>query len=196
MEFGITKPGRRKVDKQTWLWTDDVKTKVRRRRSRSITSFSAKTDWRKYQEAKKAVAVAKATRYGDGDVNEKLESRDGERYLYHPAKNRHRQTENIEKFLGTNDEDGHLLMDRRKALKRWRDYFEKISTAEFPHPPILSTAPIHGPVQDHRGGDRSGFEEDETRQGKQLGPTIWRLIYGSQRFGTLLSGWRRSLIRL
>ncbi|VDP26908.1 unnamed protein product [Heligmosomoides polygyrus] len=26
-ELGITKPGRRKVDKQVWLWTDDVKAK-------------------------------------------------------------------------------------------------------------------------------------------------------------------------
>ncbi|VDP14682.1 unnamed protein product [Heligmosomoides polygyrus] len=28
-ELGITKPGRRKVDKQAWLWTDDVKAKLR-----------------------------------------------------------------------------------------------------------------------------------------------------------------------
>ncbi|VDP07722.1 unnamed protein product [Heligmosomoides polygyrus] len=38
-------------------------------------------------------------------------------------------------------------MDRKKALKRWRDYFEEISTVEFPHPAIPSTAPTHGPVQ-------------------------------------------------
>ncbi|VDP10971.1 unnamed protein product [Heligmosomoides polygyrus] len=95
--------------------------------------------------AKKAVTVAKATHYGD--VNEKLESRDGERYLHRLAKNRHRQTEDIEKFFGINDENGHLLMDRKKALKRWRDYFEEIATVEFPHPVIPSTAPTHGPVQ-------------------------------------------------
>ncbi|VDO29076.1 unnamed protein product [Heligmosomoides polygyrus] len=80
-------------------------------------------NWRKYQEtrnaAKKAVAVAKATHYGD--VNEKLESRDGEWYLYRPAKNRQRQTEDIEKFFGINNENGRLLMNREKALKRWCD---------------------------------------------------------------------------
>ncbi|VDO96432.1 unnamed protein product [Heligmosomoides polygyrus] len=31
LELGTTKPGRRKVDKQAWLWTDDVKAKVRDR---------------------------------------------------------------------------------------------------------------------------------------------------------------------
>ncbi|VDP50694.1 unnamed protein product [Heligmosomoides polygyrus] len=81
-------------------------------------------NWRRYQEAtkaaKKAVAVAKATHYED--VNEKLESRYGERYLCQLAKFRHRQTEDIEKFFGINDENGRLLMERKKALKRWRDY--------------------------------------------------------------------------
>uniref|UniRef100_A0A183F8A7 Transposase n=1 Tax=Heligmosomoides polygyrus TaxID=6339 RepID=A0A183F8A7_HELPZ len=56
-------------------------------------------NWQEYQKAKKAakkaVAVAKATHYGD--VYRKLESRDGERYLYRIAKTRHRQTEDIEK---------------------------------------------------------------------------------------------------
>ncbi|VDO70466.1 unnamed protein product [Heligmosomoides polygyrus] len=33
LELGIAKPGRRKVDKQAWLWTDDVKVKVREKKS-------------------------------------------------------------------------------------------------------------------------------------------------------------------
>uniref|UniRef100_A0A183FLY9 Endo/exonuclease/phosphatase domain-containing protein n=1 Tax=Heligmosomoides polygyrus TaxID=6339 RepID=A0A183FLY9_HELPZ len=107
-----------------------------------------------------------ATHYGD--INEKLESRDGERYLYQLAKNCHRQTEDIEKFFGINDENGHLLMDRKKALKRWRDYFEEISTVEFPHSAIPS-APTHGPVQ------KITVEETEAalkkmRPGKATGP--------------------------
>lgn len=32
------------------------------------------------------------------------------------------------------DENSHLPKDHRKALKRWRDYFEQICTVEFPHP--------------------------------------------------------------
>ncbi|VDP47120.1 unnamed protein product [Heligmosomoides polygyrus] len=90
----------------------------------------------KYQKARKparkAVAVAKSTHYGD--FYGKLESR--ERYLYRVAKNRRCQTEQIEKFFGINDKDGHLLTDRKKALQRWRDYIEEISTMEVPHPAI------------------------------------------------------------
>ncbi|VDP47261.1 unnamed protein product [Heligmosomoides polygyrus] len=76
-------------------------------------------NWQEYQKAKKAakkaVAVAKATHYGD--VYRELESRDGERYLYRLPKTRHRQTDDIGKFVGINDESGHLLTDRKKALK-------------------------------------------------------------------------------
>ncbi|VDO76198.1 unnamed protein product [Heligmosomoides polygyrus] len=58
--------------------------------------------------------------------------------MYRLAKTRHRQTEDIEKFVGINDERPQLLTDRKKALKRWRDYFEEIS----PHPAILLWVPF------------------------------------------------------
>ncbi|VDO18556.1 unnamed protein product [Heligmosomoides polygyrus] len=97
LELGTTKPGRRKVDKQTWLWTDDMEAKVREKKSLYHAFLGERTadNWQEYQKekkaAKKVVAVAKATHYGD--VYRKLESRDGERYLYRLAKTRHRQTE-------------------------------------------------------------------------------------------------------
>ncbi|VDP16372.1 unnamed protein product [Heligmosomoides polygyrus] len=105
LELGITKPGRRKVDKQAWLWTDDVKAKVREKRSlyHAFVGETTADNWQKYQEAK--------------NVNEKLESRDGERYFYRLAKNRHRQSEDIEKFFGIKDENGHLLTERKKGLE-------------------------------------------------------------------------------
>ncbi|VDO63927.1 unnamed protein product [Heligmosomoides polygyrus] len=56
LEHGTTKPGRRKIDKQTWLWTDDVKAKVREKKSLYHVFLS--------------------------EVNEKLESRHCERHLY------------------------------------------------------------------------------------------------------------------
>ncbi|VDO71371.1 unnamed protein product [Heligmosomoides polygyrus] len=132
----MTKPGRRKIEKQTWLWTDDVKEKVKEKKRLYHAFLSDKTadNWRIYQEAKraarKAVAVAKASHYED--VNEKLDTRDGERQLYRLAKAQHRQSEDIEKFFGINDENGHLLMNRRRAMEQWHDYFERISTVESP----------------------------------------------------------------
>ena len=150
-ELGVTKPGRRKTDKQPWLWTDEVKARVREKKRMYHAFLDSKTDdrWRKYCEAKraakKAVAVVKAAHYAD--VEKKLDTKEGERLIYRLAKSRKRQMEDIEKFHGVNDEHGHLLMDRRKAMKRWRDYFEKVSTEEFAHPPIPHVSPTYGPVQ-------------------------------------------------
>ncbi|VDO75745.1 unnamed protein product [Heligmosomoides polygyrus] len=80
-----------------------------------------------YQEAKKAgkkaVAVAKAAHYDD--LSNQLETRDGERHLYRLSKARHREAEDIEKFLGINDESGHLLAHRKRAMHRWHDYFRE-----------------------------------------------------------------------
>ncbi|XGW20197.1 hypothetical protein V3C99_003760, partial [Haemonchus contortus] len=150
-ELGMTKPGRRKIDKQTWLWTDHVRDKVREKKKQYHAFLSEKTadNWLRYQiakkEAKKVVASVKAAHFAE--LNEKLESRDGERYVYRLAKTRHRQTEDIERLFGINDENGHLLTDRKQTLKRWREYFENISTVEFAHPAIPCAPPVYGPVQ-------------------------------------------------
>ncbi|VDO90716.1 unnamed protein product [Heligmosomoides polygyrus] len=80
------------VNKQAWLWTDDVKEKVREKKRLYHVFIGDKTvyNWRNYCEAKKAakkaVAAAKAAHYTD--LSEKLETRDGERYLYRLAKAR------------------------------------------------------------------------------------------------------------
>ncbi|VDO99298.1 unnamed protein product [Heligmosomoides polygyrus] len=84
--------------------------------------------------AKKALAVARATHYG-------------ERFLYRLAKVHHRQTEDVEKFFGISDENGHLLMDRKMVLNRWRTYFEEVSTVEFAHSRIPYSPPVYDPVR-------------------------------------------------
>ncbi|XGW23662.1 hypothetical protein V3C99_005687 [Haemonchus contortus] len=103
-KLGVTKPGRRKLDKQTWLWTDHVRDKVHEKKKQYHAFLIEKKadNWQRYQiakkEAKKAVVSQKAARYAD--LIKKLESRDGQRYVYRLAKTRNRQTEDIKKFFG------------------------------------------------------------------------------------------------
>ncbi|VDO22832.1 unnamed protein product [Heligmosomoides polygyrus] len=71
LELGTTKPGRRCVDKQAWLLTDDVREKVREKKRLYHVFIGDETahDWPNYREAKKAakkaVAAAKAAYYAD-----------------------------------------------------------------------------------------------------------------------------------
>ncbi|VDO95486.1 unnamed protein product [Heligmosomoides polygyrus] len=85
--------------------------------------------------------------FGSRNADGRLESRDGERFLYRLVNVHHRQAEDVEKLFGINDENGHLLMDRKMVLNRWRTYFEEVSTIEFAHPRIPSSSPVHGTVQ-------------------------------------------------
>lgn len=44
------------------------------------------------------------------------------------------------------DKNELLLMDGKKVMQRWREYFEKISTEVFAHPPVPEAPLIFGPM--------------------------------------------------
>ncbi|VDO68984.1 unnamed protein product [Haemonchus placei] len=146
----MTKPGRRKLDKQTWPWTDHARDKFREKKRQYHAFLIEKTvgNWQRYQiakkEAKKAIASERAAHYAD--LNKKHESRDDERYVYRLSKTRIHQAEDIEKSFGINDENGHLLTDPTQTMKRWSEYFGNISTVECTHPAIPCAPPVHVPV--------------------------------------------------
>ncbi|WP_218939395.1 endonuclease/exonuclease/phosphatase family protein, partial [Wolbachia endosymbiont of Atemnus politus] len=100
--LGSTKPGRRKIDKMPWLWTEDVKDKVRLKKKlyHEFLKDKTPTNWDIYRkarsDAKRTVAATKAAHYDD--LYQKLDTRDGERDIYRLAKARHQQTEDIEMF--------------------------------------------------------------------------------------------------
>lgn len=148
--LGTTKPGRRYLDKETWLWTDEVRMCVRKKKALYHNFLKDKTPakWKEYQvaksEAKKAVARTKTKRFED--LYRKLDTRDGERDLYKLVRSRNRKTEDVEKFFGINDENGRLLSNAEQAKERWRQYFEKISTEEFPHPLLPHAMPVLGAI--------------------------------------------------
>ncbi|EYB82211.1 hypothetical protein Y032_0364g3554 [Ancylostoma ceylanicum] len=77
-------------------------------------------NWQLYRmakkEAKKAVAAAKASRFED--LYRKLDTRKRERDLYKLARTRDRQTQDVVKFVGINDEEGNLITDRKKVAER------------------------------------------------------------------------------
>ncbi|EYC14715.1 hypothetical protein Y032_0039g116 [Ancylostoma ceylanicum] len=132
------------------LWTEEVRTKVREKKRSYHLFLDNKTEdnWscrEAKRSAKKVVAAAKAAHYDE--VCKKLDSKDGERLIYRLAKSRKRQADDVENFYGVSDEQGVLLMDRKMAMQRWRDYFEKVSIEEFAHPPVPEVPPTFGPVE-------------------------------------------------
>lgn len=143
-----------------------VKVQNKKRLYDAFLSDEVADNWHVYQETKKVakngVHIVEATPYNN--VNEKLKTRDCERLLYRIAKTLHCQIEGVEMSFFSNDENGYLLTNRKRAIERFHDYFESISKVEFAHPPIPCIPPTHGPVQDIAVEETdTATEEDEAR---------------------------------
>ncbi|EYC43180.1 hypothetical protein Y032_0501g2604 [Ancylostoma ceylanicum] len=91
--LGTTKQGRRRIDRLAWLWTDEVKKKLRVKKRLYHVFLRDKTNdnWQKYLEAKKAakkaVAATKAKHY-DYDSKKQGEKDGEERLIYRMARSR------------------------------------------------------------------------------------------------------------
>ncbi|VDO63222.1 unnamed protein product [Heligmosomoides polygyrus] len=93
----------------------------------------------------------------------------------------------LERFFGTNGENGRLLMDRNEALKDDEIISRKSRPKGIPHPTVPFVVPICDPVH------MITVEEIEdalrkTRPSKATVPDNRQLIYGSRSSGTLVSG--------
>ncbi|EYC16695.1 hypothetical protein Y032_0033g2793 [Ancylostoma ceylanicum] len=78
-------------------------------------------NWRQYlvakKAAKKAVAAMQAAHYDN--ISKQLDAKDGgERLIYRLARCRQRQTKDVEKFYGVNDEQGQLIIARKKGNEK------------------------------------------------------------------------------
>ncbi|EYB87878.1 hypothetical protein Y032_0256g381 [Ancylostoma ceylanicum] len=100
-ELGLTKTNRWKIDKQIWLWMDEVKQAVREKKRLYHVLLRSKTadNLRKYREtrktAKKAVAMTKAAHYKV--INKDLDKIGGELLIYRLAKSEKRQADDVGK---------------------------------------------------------------------------------------------------
>ncbi|KAK1806294.1 hypothetical protein P4O66_000163 [Electrophorus voltai] len=79
MTLGTRKPGRRCLNRQTWLWAEEVQQRVREKKEAFTAWFANKTieNWQGYtdtkREAKRAVALAEHYR----ELCEQLDTQEG-----------------------------------------------------------------------------------------------------------------------
>lgn len=148
--LGSRKPGRRRIDKQTWLWTDEVQEKVRMKKMAFKKWHAQKTEenWRAYKDAKKdarrTVAAARADHHLD--LYKQLNTAEGEKTIYRLARARTKAALDIEHYKCVKNKDGRQLQTAKEIRRRWQQHFDEISNIEFPHPPIPDGESFAGPV--------------------------------------------------
>ncbi|KAK3525556.1 hypothetical protein QTP86_034849 [Hemibagrus guttatus] len=115
--------GRRKEDKETWWWNEDVQDSIQRKRLAKKKWDMDRTEenrqeykesYRLQRRVKREVSKAKQKAYDE--LYTRLDTREGEKDLYRLARQR--------------DRDGRVLTSEESVQRRWKEYFEELMNEE------------------------------------------------------------------
>ncbi|KAK3531340.1 hypothetical protein QTP70_018141, partial [Hemibagrus guttatus] len=126
--------GRRKEDKETWWWNEEVQDSIQRKRL-------AKNKWdmdrteenrQEYKELQRRVKreVSKAKQKAYDELYTRLDTREGEKDLYRLARQRDRDGKDVQQVRVIKDRDGRVLTSEESVQRRWKEYFEELMNEE------------------------------------------------------------------
>ncbi|XP_063600261.1 uncharacterized protein LOC134776436 [Penaeus indicus] len=134
--FGTGSGKSRREDQETWWWNEEVKVAVENKKE-------AKKQWEvnrdegskenykiTKREAKRAVAIAKSGAFQD--LYERLETKEGVNEAYRIAKQRNRQSQDVQQVKVVKSENGEVLVEGQAVQQRWKEYFEDLLNQENP----------------------------------------------------------------
>ena len=137
MELGetsgkISTAGRR----ETWWWNQEVQEKLKDKRNAKKVWDTIRDDASKlaYKTARKQAKreVAKARNKAYEELYEKLETKEGENELFKIAKQRNRQSKDVQQVRVIKSNTGEILMEEEKVKQRWKEYFDDLLNQENP----------------------------------------------------------------
>ncbi|KAK3543979.1 hypothetical protein QTP70_032740, partial [Hemibagrus guttatus] len=111
--------GRRKEDKETWWWNEEVQDSIQRNRQ-------------EYKELQRRVKreVSKAKQKAYDDLYTRLDTKEGEKDLYRLARQRDRDGKDVQQVRVIKDRDGKVLTSEESVQRRWKKYFEELMNEE------------------------------------------------------------------
>ncbi|KAK3542975.1 hypothetical protein QTP70_008094, partial [Hemibagrus guttatus] len=126
--------GRRKEDKETWWWNEEVQDSIQRK-------WLAKKKWdmdrteenrQEYKELQHKVKreVSKAKQKAYDKLYTRLDTREGEKDLYRLARQRDRDGKDVQQVRVIKDRDGRVLTSEESVQRRWKEYFEELMNEE------------------------------------------------------------------
>ena len=126
--------GKRKGDKETWWSNEEIQESIKEKKEAKKAwdkirkEYTKKIYKEKKSKAKKAVAMAKGRAYDD--LYARLETKEGEKELYRLPKQRDRTMKDVQYVKVIKDENGNVMINLESVLKRWKEYFEKLTSEE------------------------------------------------------------------
>ncbi|KAK3557295.1 hypothetical protein QTP70_026684, partial [Hemibagrus guttatus] len=122
--------GRRKEDKETWWWNEEVQDSIQRKRLAKTKCDMDRTEKNRqeYKELQRRVKreVSKAKQKAYDELYTRLDTREGEKDLYRLARQRDRDGKDVQQVRVIKDRDGRVLTSEESVQRRWKEYFEKL----------------------------------------------------------------------
>ncbi|KAK3508911.1 hypothetical protein QTP70_013722 [Hemibagrus guttatus] len=126
--------GRRKEDKETWWWNEEVQDSIQRKRLAKKKSDMDRTEENRqeYKELQRRVKreVSKAKQKAYDELYTRLDTREGEKDLYRLARQRDRDGKDVQQVRVIKDRDGRVLTSEESVQRRWKEYFEELMNEE------------------------------------------------------------------
>ncbi|KAK3532680.1 hypothetical protein QTP86_027805 [Hemibagrus guttatus] len=126
--------GRRKEDKETWWWNEEVQDSIQRKRLAKKKWDMDRTEENRleYKELQRRVKreVSKAKQKAYDELYTRLDTREGEKDLYRLARQRDRDGKDVQQVRVIKDRDGRVLTSEESVQRRWKEYFEELMNEE------------------------------------------------------------------
>ncbi|KAK3552554.1 hypothetical protein QTP86_014821, partial [Hemibagrus guttatus] len=126
--------GRRKEDKETWWWNEEVQDSIQRKRltKKKWDIDRTEENRQEYKELQRRVKreVSKAKQKAYDELYTRLDTREGEKYLYRIARQRDRDGKDVQQVRVIKDRDGRVLTSEESVQRRWKEYFEELMNEE------------------------------------------------------------------
>ncbi|KAK3510058.1 hypothetical protein QTP70_026788, partial [Hemibagrus guttatus] len=126
--------GRRKEDKETWWWNEEVQDSIQRKRlaKKKWDMDRTEENRQEYKELQCRVKreVSKAKQKAYDELYTRLDTREGEKDLYRLARQRDRDGKDVQQVRVINDRDGRVLTSEESVQRRWKEYFEELMNEE------------------------------------------------------------------
>ncbi|MCJ8739588.1 hypothetical protein PDJAM_G00048970 [Pangasius djambal] len=126
--------GRRKEDKETWWWNEEVQDSIQRKRlaKKKWDMDRTKENRQEYKELQRRVKreVSKAKQEAYDELYTRLDTREGQKDLYRLARQRDRDGKDVQQVRVLKDRDGRVLTSEESVQRRWKEYFEELMNEE------------------------------------------------------------------
>ncbi|KAK3548937.1 hypothetical protein QTP70_021683 [Hemibagrus guttatus] len=126
--------GRRKEDKETWWWNEEVQDSIQRKRlaKKKWDMDRTEENRQEYKELQRRVKreVSKAKQKAYEELYTRLDTREGEKDLYRLARQRDRDGKDVQQVRVIKDRDGRVLTSEESVQRRWKEHFEELMNEE------------------------------------------------------------------